>query len=119
MADSPLQRLPKGSELGRRQFIRTAAATGALVWTVPTIISIEPAGASVNRHSAPPKPPVQAVHQSPTPAPPPSPSPGVDATQLPFTGDNQNLELGVAAAAIVGGAALIIAAAEPERRPTE
>jgi hypothetical protein len=99
------------ADLGRRQFMRKAAVAGAIVWTVPTIVSIEPAGAA-DRHSAPPgavvKPPpevppeVKAVQQKPD-------------GQLPFTGDNEIVELGVGIAALGAGAAMILMSEEGAR----
>jgi len=108
------------AELGRRQFMRKAAVAGAIVWTVPTIVSIEPAGAAAG-HSGPPVTSTTSttstggVHQQP---PPPSTvgakqqQPG---GQLPFTGDNQSIEVGVGVAAVTAGAAMLLLSAEAER----
>ncbi len=108
MEDSP-HRNPStaAADLGRRQFMRKAAVAGAIVWTVPTIVSIEPAGAA-DRHSAPPKPPGSVEK------PPPKEISGRhhDPEQLPFTGDNEIVELGVGAAAIAAGAAMLMLSAE-------
>jgi len=95
------------ADLGRRQFMRKAAVAGAIVWTVPTIVSIAPAGAA-DRHSAPPKPPGGVVE------PPPKQIAGKhkDGEQLPFTGDNEIVELGVGTAAIAAGAAMLMLSAE-------
>jgi hypothetical protein len=106
--DSPhLNPSTAAAGLGRRQFMRKAAVAGAIVWTVPTIVSIAPAGAA-DRHSAPPKPP-GGVEQ-----PPPTKISGrhKDPEQLPFTGDNEIVELGVGTAAIAAGAAMLILSAE-------
>jgi hypothetical protein len=98
------------AELGRRQFIRKAAVAGAIVWTVPTIVSIEPAGAA-ERHSTPPKPPVEPISGVVS-----RPHDGEkDAAQLPFTGDNEVLEFGVGVAAVAAGAAMLMMSAEPDR----
>jgi hypothetical protein len=104
-------------DLGRRQFLCRAAVAGTVVWTVPTIVSIETAFAA-DRHSAPPKPPVEPVGA--VSAPPAAPAPlavtkRAGPTQLPFTGDNEVVEFGVGLAAVVGGAALIALGAEAEQ----
>jgi len=118
MDDSPVQIVRRSArELGRRQFIRKAAVVGAIVWTVPTIVSIEPAGAA-DRHSAPPVTPPGAVQQQPPPPPATVAATQQQPGQLPFTGDNQNVEFGVGLAAIAGGTALIIASAEHEHVTT-
>jgi hypothetical protein len=104
------------ADLGRRQFMRKAAVAGAIVWTVPTIISIEPAGAT-DRHSAPPKPPGGVVTP---PGGVVKPPPAVAAVhdphaQLPFTGDNEIVELGIGVAAITAGAAMLLLSDEGAR----
>ena len=109
MGDSPHRNATTSAaaDLGRRQFMRKAAVAGAIVWTVPTIVSIEPAVAA-DRHSAPPgavvKPPpaVGAVHDGPH-------------AQLPFTGDNEIVELGIGVAAITAGAAMLLMSEESAR----
>lgn len=96
------------AELGRRQFIRKAAVAGAIVWTVPTIVSIEPAGAA-ERHSTPPKPPVEPVSGVVS-----TPRGAKNSAQLPFTGDNEVLEFGVGVAAVTAGAAMLMLSAEAD-----
>ncbi len=109
MEDSPNRNSSSAAaELGRRQFIRKAAVAGAIVWTVPTIVSIEPAGAS-ERHSTPPKPPVKPISGVSK-----HPDGEKDAAQLPFTGDNEILELGIGVAAVTAGAAMLMLSAESE-----
>jgi hypothetical protein len=113
--DSPHRDAPRviAPGLGRRQFMRKAAVAGAIAWTVPTIVSIQPAGAA-ERHSAPPVKPVGGVKQHPG---------TVDATQkhtdpvpqLPFTGDNEIVEMGVGIAAVAGGAAMLFLSGGAER----
>jgi hypothetical protein len=89
--------------------MRKAAVAGAIVWTVPTIVSIEPAGAA-DRHSAPPEPPGGVVK------PPPTVGPLHEhQKQLPFTGDNEIVELGVGVAAITAGAAMLLLSEEGAR----
>jgi hypothetical protein len=107
--DSP-DRNPSSAaaDLGRRQFIRKAAVAGAIVWTVPTIVSIEPAGAA-ERHSTPPKPPVEPISGVSKP-----PGGEKSTAQLPFTGDNEVLEFGVGVVAVTAGAAMLMLSAEAE-----
>jgi hypothetical protein len=91
--------------LGRRQFMRKAAVAGAIVWTVPTINSIEPAGAA-DRHSEPPS---GLVKPAPEVAPAHEVSPAHESDgQLPFTGDNEIVEFGVGVTAITAGAAMLL-----------
>jgi hypothetical protein len=113
VGDSPHRNATSAAtELGRRQFMRKAAVAGAIVWTVPTIVSIEPAGAA-DRHSRPPKPPVDPVGGVvSTPHGDGDGDGQKDAAQLPFTGDNEILELGVGVAAITAGAAMLMLSAE-------
>jgi hypothetical protein len=100
--------------LGRRQFMRKAAVAGAIVWTVPTIVSIEPAGA-VDRHSAPPEPPGGVVK----PPQEVGPAQRKPDGQLPFTGDNEIVELGVGVAAVTAGAAMLLLGEEGTRAPLD
>ena len=92
--------------LGRRQFVRRAVVAGAIVWTVPTIVSLEPAGASTTRHSArpvaPPRTPVERSVVVPA-----EPTGGGEAKQLPFTGDNEVVEAVVAAGLLAAGVAMV------------
>lgn len=99
-------------EIGRRTFIRKAAVAGAIVWTVPTIVSIDPASAATQRGSAKPKPPVTPPIVTPTPM---QETGGGEAEgeQLPFTGDNEIIELGVGVAAVTAGAAMLVLGKEP------
>jgi hypothetical protein len=111
VGDSPHRNATSAAtELGRRQFMRKAAVAGAIVWTVPTIVSIEPAGAA-DRHSRPPKPPVEPVGGVGS-TPHGDGDSQKDPAQLPFTGDNEILELGVGVAAITAGAAMLMLSAE-------
>jgi hypothetical protein len=103
-------RTAAAAALGRRQFIRKAAVAGAIVWTVPTIVSIEPAGAA-ERHSTAPKPPVEPVSGVVSKPPDGEKS----AAQLPFTGDNEVLEFGIGVAAVTTGAAMLMLSAESDR----
>jgi hypothetical protein len=115
VGDSPHQNTTRSAaaDLGRRQFMRKAAVAGTLVWTVPTIVSIQPAGAA-DRHSARPKPPVGGVVEPPI-VTPTTAATQLGPTRLAFTGDNEIVEFGVGLAALAGGTALILSAAEPER----
>jgi hypothetical protein len=120
MGDLPQQQRPSArAGLNRRQFLGRAAVAGTLIWTVPTIVSVEPAGAA-ERHSARPKPPVEpvgAVVEPPVEPPEPKPVAATHngpAPQLPFTGDSQLVELGAGLTAIAGGAALIAWGREAE-----
>lgn len=110
-------------ELGRRQFMRKAAVAGAIVWTVPTIVSLEPAGAA-ERHSAAPRPPKQPQTETNTfdtggaalemgPALPK----GLPAS-LPFTGDNERTGAIIGTGIAAAGAALIVKGG-PTRKPLD
>lgn len=105
--------------MDRRQFLSTATV-GALVWTVPTVLTVEPADAAT-RHSGPP------THPQPERAPEPAPEPveGPEAQrplpqnptgQLPYTGGNETRDLIIGTAVTAAGAALIAKNHEP--RPT-
>lgn len=101
--------------MDRRQFL-TAASVGALVWSAPTILTVEPASAA-SRHSGPP------AHPQPERAPEPverpetqRPSPTTTTGQLPFTGGNETRDLIIGTAVTAAGAALIAKNHEP--RPT-
>lgn len=105
--------------MDRRQFL-TAAGVGAIAWTVPTILTVEPVSAAT-RHSAPP--PHPQPERAPEPAPEPverpeaqRPSLTTPTGQLPFTGDNETRDLIVGTAVTAAGAALI--AMTHESRPT-
>lgn len=96
-------------ELGRRQFIRKAAVAGAIVWTVPTIVSIDPANAA-DRGSAKPRPPVShpPVYETGGAAFEMGPAlPAKLPGSLPFTGDNEQLGALIGGGAVVAGIALV------------
>jgi hypothetical protein len=107
--------------LDRRQFLRRAAVVGAASWAVPTIVSIDVAGAQ-QLTSPPPQPPpaVDAgdigVPSSPTPqAAAPLPGPQIAGrAELARTGMDLD-DLAVAGlAATAGGAALLLWSADAE-----
>ena len=101
----------------RRQFLRRAAVVGAASWAVPTIVSIDVAGAQ-QLTSPPPEPPgaVDAGGvgvQSPPQAAAPLPGPQVAGrSELARTGMDLD-DLAVAGlAATAGGAALLLWSAD-------
>lgn len=79
-----------------------------LVWTVPVVVSLDTTAAYADRHSTPPghnyHPPL-VYNASSSPMGPALPT-GLTGT-LPFTGDEQEYEVGVAAVALCAGFALI------------
>ncbi|MFP5255287.1 MAG: hypothetical protein ACLGI8_05485 [Acidimicrobiia bacterium] len=103
----------------RRQFLRRAAVVGAGVWAVPTIISIDPAGAQAVT-SPPPEPPVEVggvtVRPSPTPGPAVGSAQGGTQVQgrtvLARTGAEVDDLLVAGLACTAGGAALLLWSAE-------
>jgi hypothetical protein len=109
--------------LDRRQFLRRAAVVGAASWAVPTIVSIDVAGAQ-QITSPPPEPPpaVDAGEVVAPSAPAPqaaAPLPGPQVAgrdELPRTGMDLD-DLAVAGlAATAGGAALLLWSADAETR---
>lgn len=91
------------SEMNRRQFVGAVVAVGAVAWSVPSIVTVDPAGAAT-RHSAPPAPRSRVTEGAAEMGPPlPAGLPG----SLPFTGDNQRDELAVGAALLAAGAGLL------------
>jgi len=102
----------------RRQFLRRAAVVGTTAWAVPTIVSVDLAGAQ-HLTSPPPAPPpdVGSVTVPPA-APSPDPPAGTQVagrTTLPRTGMEID-DLAVAGLALIaGGAALRLWSAELER----
>jgi hypothetical protein len=104
------------ADLGRRQFLRRAAVAGSLVWAVPTIVSLDSAGAAALLHSSPPEPanpPVEAV--AAPPARPAVVTKGTGPAELAFTGDNTLVEFGVGLAGIAAGAMLLHSNTEAQR----
>jgi hypothetical protein len=84
--------------LGRRKFLFRAAVAGTAAWAVPTIITMEPAGAA-SLTSPPPTPPVVVQGETVIAE--------VEARgSLPVTGAPITTLLGAGAAAIVGGGAM-------------
>lgn len=104
----------------RRQFLRRAAAVGTAAWVVPTIVSIDVAGAQ-QITSPPPTPPdedVGAVTVTPPaqqPAGQPAGTQVAGRTALPRTGVELNQVAVAGLAATAGGAALLLWSAELER----
>lgn len=105
--------------MDRRQFL-TAATVGALVWSVPTILTVEPANAATRHSGPPPRPkPERAPEASPEPVERPEaqrPLPQSPTGQLPYTGDTETRDLIIGTTVTAAGAALI--AKNHERRPT-
>ena len=104
----------------RRQFLRRAAVVGSAAWVVPTIVSIDVAGAQ-QVTSPPPTPPADvgagAVPTDPAveAVGPTSGAQVVGRTELPRTGAELD-DLAVAGlAATAGGAALLLWSAELEK----
>jgi hypothetical protein len=102
-----------GAGLGRRQFLRKAAAAGTAVWVVPAIITIDPA-AAVGLNSQPPEPPVEPVGTVVPRRDPPPPA-ATGPTELAFTGANLDHLAAAGLAATAAGAALLLLSAEAER----
>lgn len=91
--------------------MKRAAVTGAAVWVVPTIVSMDAAQAAMRAGSAKPKTPPPPITNTNTPPPtsaPPVPMKTVikHGPQLPFTGDNQEFEMGISVTALTLGVAL-------------
>lgn len=123
MGDS-MQQIPTtaASDLGRRQFLRKAAVAGTVAWAVPTIITMEPAGAA-ELTSPPPEPPVDVggvvvPSDPPTAAPPVTQVAGTQVagrTELARTGVELDNLVVAGLAATAGGAALLLWSADPEK----
>lgn len=123
MADS--MRTPTTAEvgLGRRQFLAKAAVAGTVAWAVPTIITVDPAGAA-QLTSPPPEPPVDPpteVGGLVVPGDPAAPAAQPSGTQvggrtvLPRTGADLDDLVVAGLAATAGGAVLHHWSAEIER----
>lgn len=125
MGDSR-QQIPMDSAatLGRRKFLFTAAAVGTVAWAVPTIITMEPAGAAALT-SPPPEPPVDPVDPvvqvrgavasgEPGSTSTAAPAAGTTASQaeLPRTGVEPTNLLAAGLAATAGGAAMLLWSAD-------
>jgi LPXTG-motif cell wall-anchored protein len=99
------------SGLGRRGFLLKAGAAGAAAWAVPSIITMQPAGA-VELTSPPPKPPAVEVlpNVATHGAEPDEAAPAAEVlparTGLPATGAEIGNLAAAGLAAIAGGAAL-------------
>ena len=105
--------------LGRRQFMLRAAVAGTVAFAVPTIVTMEPAGAAALT-SPPPKPPVE-VEVKPETVTAATAAPAVEVATDPataakpqvkgtlaFTGANIDMLSRAGAAAVAGGGALHI-----------
>jgi hypothetical protein len=113
------------SSLGRRKFLVAAAVAGTAAWAVPTIITMEPAGAATLT-SPPPVPPVEVLPETLVN---PAVGPAAPAVQvepevevrgaLAMTGAEIGPLLGAGIAAIAGGAALHHWSADAARRQAE
>ena len=92
---------------GRRQFLVKAAAVGAIAWTAPAIITMQPAGAAALT-SPPPEPPEVAPNEISPPTDPATEVAGATASsgQLPVTGADVEQLLIAGLAATAGGAAM-------------
>jgi hypothetical protein len=98
--------------VNRRQFIRRAAVVGTLVWTVPTIVTIQPASAS----SAAPHRRVLSPVSSPPETPPTTfvravavkPKTETNDGTLPFTGDGERRDLALGLGALTAGIAAVM-----------
>lgn len=108
------------TDFSRREFggfVAKTAVAGTIVWTVPTIVSIDTAGASMNRHSAAPKPISRnpgRVESSQLPTPPAAIA---ETGQLPFTSGPEARDAAIGAAVAVAGVALVVATHEPRTAP--
>jgi hypothetical protein len=123
IAESDAPRTSSG--LGRRKFLATAAAAGAVAWAAPAIITMQPAGAASLTSPPPTPPPTGPTGVVPTgvePAdetnPDPNgadPKPQVAAAStgtLPFTGADIKQLAATGLAATAGGGALMFWSAD-------
>lgn len=122
MGDS-MQQIPTtaANDLGRRQFLRKAAVAGTVAWAVPTIITMEPAGAA-GLTSPPPEPPVDQpgvdVGGIGVPSDPGSAATGTQVagrTELARSGAELDDLVVAGLAATAGGAALLLWSADAEK----
>lgn len=98
-------------KVDRRQFLRRAVVVGTTVWAVPTIVSIDVAGAQ-QITSPPPRPP--GVGEDTVTPQQPAGTPVGGRTTLPRTGIELD-DLALAGlAATAGGAALLLWSADLE-----
>jgi hypothetical protein len=109
---------PSEGDLGRRQFLLRAAVAGTVAAAVPTIVTMQPAGAT-GLTSPPPKPPIDIDPTSVDPptnvgnevvAEPPGPKTKVAGatSTLPMTGADVGDMVVAGLAATAGGSALLL-----------
>jgi hypothetical protein len=91
------------SALGRRKFLVRAAVAGTAAWAVPTIITLEPAGAAALTSPPPTPPEVEVLDETVVDDPTVKPQ---AREALAATGAPIDTMLGAGAAAIAGGGAL-------------
>jgi hypothetical protein len=100
------------SRLGRRQFLLKAAVAGTVAFAVPTIVTVDPAGAT-GLHSPPPEEVLPTGVTDPMVVPG-----GVSAGgELPRTGVGTEELVAAGLAATAGGAAMLFWSADGEAVP--